>query len=210
MQRPESDYALLNSCIDAFLAECYELRLYALQLESAPNAFSGLGAPGLSKTTKESLESRLLREWEVVLQMEATKESAQVLKMLCPHTQRQCYRELCIALELCRNPGERWHQDLQSLISAYFPDVGNSANVEQIFAQLQDAVNRSCKPDVGSMSNLMAVCVRAMQNRVCNQSDCTPVTLATQDWEGKATRALKPKIWSPAFASPSNPPCFKS
>ena len=205
LQRTTSEYSMLLSCLDVFLSCTYELQLYALQLECCPNAFAVLGAPTLQESTRRMMKERLLSEWHTVLAFESQKEEADVIHGLCPYTKHQCYRDLATALELSSiNSGDSsFEDDLVALVKCYFPAFASSANVEQLFQQMQDACNRSCKPDNGSMANLMSVSVRAMHRRLCVDPDVEPVQLDASDWEGRATRGLKPKLWTPSSAAPS-------
>ena len=178
--------------------------MYSLKLTCAPDMFAALLAPGIRESTFENLTSKLLEEWHAVTSMESEKSSADALALLCPYTRFQPYRDLCTCLEvfsLNKTPATR--KCLLDMIAAYFPQVAYSSNVEQVFSHIQDSVNRAQKPDINSMSNLMAVALRAVEHRVSQGSDMQHVQIQPEDWDGKATRALKHKIWTPCAARPS-------
>ena len=183
--------------------------MYSLKLRCAPDMFAALLAPGLTEEVFDSLTARLLEEWQLVLAMEADTASSQILAMLCPYTRFQPYRELCSCLELfMANKHPHLKASLLEMAGAYFPRFAYSSNVEQLFSHVQDAVNRSQKPDLGSMSNIMAVAVRAVEQRLTPNSKVEHVQIQPEDWHGKATRALKQRIWTPSFARPSPQKAF--
>ena len=204
-RRSPSDFFLIHDVFDAFLCCMHELRMYSLKLENAPDMFAALVAPGITEGTFARLVSKLLEEWRLVLLMESEQDSSECLGMLCPYTRYQPYRDLCTCLEMYeakKAPETRQH--LVNMASAYFPAIAYSSNVEQVFSHIQDSVNRAQKPDMGSMANLMSVALRAVEHRVSANSTMEHVRIQPEDWDGKATRGLKAKIWSPSSARPSD------
>ena len=203
-RRAPSDFFLIHDVFDSFLCCMHELRLYSLKLQHAPDMFAALIAPGISESLFQKLASQLLEEWRLVLDMESHKDSSEALASLCPYTRFQPYRDLCTCLEMYEDcKSEEARQALTEMASCYFPRIAYSSNVEQVFSHIQDSVNRAQKPDMGSFSNLMAVSLRALEHRVCSNSSMEHIRIQPEDWEGKATRALKQKIWHPSSARPS-------
>ena len=100
---------------------------------------------------KASIMQEVRREWEVVLEMEASEQLAPLLKKHCPHTDWQCYREVTTAVEEAQyttTPACR------SVLRAWFPSFTQSANVEEQFNYMQDALKRATKSQKGSMTTL--------------------------------------------------------
>ena len=178
--------------------------MYSLKLNSAPDMFAALLAPSASEESFQRITSRLWMEWQLVISMESDKASADLLALLCPYTRFQPYRDLCSSLELfMENKTRPLQEALLDMVAAYFPRFAYSANVEQLFSHVQDSVNRASKPDLGSMSNIMAVALRGVEHRLTANSEAEHIQIRPEDWEGKATRALKHKIWTPSTARPS-------
>ena len=202
-KRAMNEATLLDDALQTWLCISHELLNYGLQLQCAPEIFAVFACPGLSEETRKNVEAAVRKEWSLVLSLEQSTEGQQILGTCCPFTRFQPYRELCSCLEVhgsnCR---ENSPSELEALVEAYFPRIAYSANTEQIFQHLEDAVRRSQKPDIGSLSNLFACSLRAMKNRICATSDAENVELLPSDFESKATRALKPKLWSPSSALP--------
>ena len=82
-----------------------------------------------------------------------------------------------------------------------------SSNIEHRFGEMSYAIKRSGKPDAGSLATLMAVAVRGLQRRVCqDESSATPLTLQDEDFQGREAHGIKAKLWSPSAALPSPAP----
>ena len=203
-QRAHADFFLIHDVFDSFLCCMHELQMYSLKLTCAPDMFAALLAPGLTDQVFKALTEQLLREWQLVVSMESEKASSDLLALLCPYTRFQPYRDLCSCLEIfMTNHTPDTKASLLDMVAAYFPKFAYSSNVEQLFSHVQDSVNRSQKPDLGSMSNIMAVALRAVDQRLSPKSDLEHIQLLAEDWDGKATRALKHRMWTPSSARPS-------
>ena len=112
----------------------HELRMYSLKLQSSPDMFAALIAPGIGDNLFDIIAGKLLEEWRLVLQMESDKDSSEALGVLCPYTRFQPYRDLMTTLEIyedCKTPEAR--AQLTNMASAYFPRIAYSSNVEQVF-----------------------------------------------------------------------------
>ena len=183
------------------LACIHELREYALHHRLVPaKAAALLAGPGPDVTVQLMRECQ--EEWTTILNMEAGSESRQLLHSKCLFACYQQTRELLTCVEQQRFART---DDLKRLVSAWFPEVQSSANLESIFADLSSAVARSGRTDCGSLANLMAVGVRGLSHRFAGDSETgSPITLESSDWVGKEVPGLKAKIWSPTSATPCN------
>ncbi|CAE6939966.1 unnamed protein product [Symbiodinium sp. CCMP2592] len=139
-------------------------------------------------------------EYKLIREIEATASGASVLKQHALHTTFQVYREIMATMQM---HNFKDCQAIADMVQAWFPRWGQSANLEQIFREMEQATKRVGHVE-NSMPNLTCVAVRAMSRRVCCGDECpaTP-TLSEKDWEGQVVRNLKDKMWHPTSA----PPC---
>ncbi|CAE7946240.1 unnamed protein product [Symbiodinium sp. KB8] len=169
----------------------HEITSYRLYLKSCPAVMAALlceepfeEVPDVA-AVKASIMQEVRREWEVVLEMEASEQLAPLLKKHSPHTDWQCYREVTTAVEEAQyttTPACR------SVLRAWFPSFTQSANVEEQFNYMQDALKRATKSQKGSMTTLSSVAVKALNQKVLQEGQAQPVTLSAKDWEGPMTR----------------------
>ena len=86
-------------------------------------------------------------------------------------------------------------EHVKLFLSSWYLRVGWNANVEDVFAQLQDVLKRRSKPDCGSLPNLQAVTIRSVMKKpvdVDNAKLPSPDAIgAADDWEGRAARGVK-------------------
>ena len=198
---------LLRYFLDAALANVHEITSYRLYLKSCPAVMAALlceepfeEVPDVA-AVKASIMQEVRREWEVVLEMEASEQLAPLLKKHSPHTDWQCYREVMTAVEEAQyttTPACR------SVLRAWFPSFTQSANVEEQFNYMQDALKRATKSQKGSMTTLSSVAVKALNQKVLQEGQAQPVTLSAKDWEGPMTRGVRQKIFSPESFSGSD------
>ena len=131
----------------------------------------------------------------MVIRLEAKACTQKLLADLCPHTLWQPYRELFSTLEMA---AFQLSEDFLGLVQAYFPLLTQSANIEDVYSAMQDSVKRGTKAEKASASNLSAVAVRSLSQRLCNgEQKPTAVTLNDQDFVGREVRCLKTKLWTP-------------
>ena len=179
----------------------HELMQYGLYLRMAPASAGSLIAPGAPVHSLKTILAKLEKEWVTVQKLEATEHGRQCINMHCRYVQYQEYREILGILSKHRFS---LHEEVVATLSAWFPAVAASSNVEQLFGELSYAVRKAGKQDCGSLANLMAVAIRGLQRRLCvGENAPTPVQLAEEDWAGREVQALKGKIWSPSSAVPS-------
>ena len=191
---------LLAEHLTSMLSGMFELLQYRSPLTCAPYIAGGLLNPRWDRfderKTKDEMMQQCQLEWEMVLAMESQEETASLLAKLTPQCGWQAYREvLCIMEEASWTSTER----VQGMLTAWMPMVNSSANVEDAFSSMADAVSRSTKTNAASLANLQAVHVRACRNNMCgepHQGRC--IDLDAADWEGPEVRGLKPKLFSPS------------
>lgn len=152
-------------------------------------------------SVKRQILNELRREWEVVLEMEASTELKPLLKKHCPHTEWQCYREVMLAAEEAQYTTT---PACLEVLRAWFPSFTQSANVEEQFGYMQDALKRAGKSQKGSMTTLSSVAVKALNQKVLQEGQAQPVTLSAKDWEGPMTRGVRQKIFTPEAYSGSH------
>ena len=133
----------------------------------------------------------------------ASSQARALLHQHCGYVLYQQYREIMGCLERF---GFQLTRDGMELLHAWFPEVPWSANLESVFGEMQHAIRRTGKADVGSLTNLMSVAVRGLERRVFVDpaENPKPLKLDSDDWVGKQTNALKPKMYSPTSAQPCN------
>ena len=209
IQVPERQIAvkelLVEEHLHGVLACVYELTQYKNPLNCAPLAFAALATYESNHYNVQETQQRLLDslriEWELVLSMEGDCSTALLLKKLCPHTGWQCYRELMVTFE-----SESWSLTPRSveMCVAWAPRVTSSANVEDAFASMEDAVRRSGKSDLGSLTNLQAVHLRSVVHNMTGQEhQGHTVSLGAADFEGPEVRGLRAKLFQPTSFSGS-------
>lgn len=201
--RQHTMYKVLPECLKMFLSMAHELMQYALYLRSSPANSAGLLSSKADDGAKSAILESMSREWKLVLSMEARPQARTLLHQHCGYVLYQQYREILGSFERF---GFRLTRDGMDLLQAWFPEVPWSANLESIFGEMQHAIRRSGRPDVGSLPNLMTVAIRGLERRVFVNPDESPkpLKLASDDWVGKQTDALKPKMFSPTSAQPCN------
>ncbi|OLP72915.1 hypothetical protein AK812_SmicGene48034 [Symbiodinium microadriaticum] len=200
MRRNPVEQDLLRDHLDACLVTLYELGSYQLYLTSAPASSAGLlltesaRVPSLNDVQSQILQTLEL-EWATVLSMESRTSSAELLHKLCPHVLWQVYRETLVGLE-----AEQFKltQAVRDLVVAYYPRLSFSANVEEQFASMQDAVRRGSKGGTAGITNLSTVGIKALYSKLLDGPDqATSVKLQDSDWEGTTVRGLKQKLFQP-------------
>ena len=80
-------------------------------------------------------------EWQMMLNMERRASSASGVKHRTSYTTRQVYRDVMTYAEM-----ENWQ------LSDSLRNFLEASTVEDVFAQMEDAVKRSAKADPGSIS----------------------------------------------------------
>eukprot|EP00439_Symbiodinium_sp_Y106_P052841 s684_g7.t1 len=190
-RRSDSKQDLLRFFVDAALASVSEMTSYRLYLKACPAVTAALLCEEAFDqvqdvtSVKRQILNELRREWEVVLEMEASTELKPLLKKHCPHTEWQCYREVMLAVEEAQYTTT---PACLEVLRAWFPSFTQSANVEEQFGYMQDALKRAGKSQKGSMTTLSSVAVKALNQKVLQEGQAQPVTLSAKDWEGPMTR----------------------
>ncbi|CAE7236724.1 unnamed protein product [Symbiodinium sp. CCMP2592] len=193
-RRSQTEENVLYECFSMVLASAHELLEYALYLRRAPACAAALIVPGDGNTSaKQSVLSEMKQEWETVLFMEANDRMNALLKSRCRFTDFQNFREIHTMMEQCQY---RITDKARSLIEAWHPPFGWSANLESVFGEIQAALKKSNRSEGASMQAMMSVAVRSLDRRVCtSETSPTPLRLASDDYIGKQTAGLKAKIW---------------
>ncbi|CAE7358907.1 hemA, partial [Symbiodinium sp. CCMP2592] len=201
-RRPETTEALIWDHWSATLTCLLELSLYGLYLQSPPAKHGALLVDTKESRddakVQEEIQQEMKREWDLVLEMEDDAASRNILYKACPWVGYQCFREVPTFLS------ERaWKLDGagRELLEAWHPKVGMSANVEDIFASIQDSVLRSSKNNDSAMCNIQCCAIRSFQKRMCGDDGPSTTDLRSEDFEGASVRGIKPKIWQPAAAA---------
>ena len=197
---------LLSEHWNATLTCLAELESYRLHLLSAP----ACAAAFLAEKPKElqgldfdlHLLDALRTEWHLVLKLEAKQATADLLHTLCPQVLFQTYREILSTLEVegfCKTP------EFLALVKAWFPALTQSANVEDLFSDMQDCTKRQTRTETASVCNLSAVGVKGLMKRLCDQpGKSAGVTLCDSDFSGREIRCLKSKLFSPDACPPGH------
>ena len=179
----------------------HELREYGLYLQQLPAKAAALVSPE-NETAKGRILKEIRHEWTTTLEMESKIAGSNVLRAHCPHVSFQQYREVATKLEQF---DFQVTEEVELLILAWYPPFQMSANLEQIFGELQSAIKGSGKSETAALSSVMACAVRALSRKLCTSQECPqPLALEDDDWAGKVTEALKNRLWSPTSASPCN------
>ena len=202
---PDSLYDLVLQHVDAALTACYELMQYGLLLQSSHFQASALLTTGSSRMNldkvKEDILKKMQQEWMMVLRMESAASTNELLARHCGYTVWQVYRETMTVAEL---ENFTLSSKLTDFLAAWHPAVQGSCNVEDVFADLQDAIQRSGKSDTGSLSNLAAVAIRSC-SRKCSAAELPTTSLLSADYEGTSVRSLKTSVFRPESCSSSSP-----
>ena len=185
------------------LASAHELLEYTLYLRRAPACAAALIAPGDGNESDiQRVLSSMKNEWETVLFMESGARTHALLKSRCRFTDFQNFREIHTMLQQCQY---KLTPKARSLIEAWHPPFGWSANLESVFGEIQAALKKANRSEGASMQAMMSVAVRSLDRRVCtDETSPTPLCLSSDDYLGKQTAGLKAKLWSPEACSP----CF--
>ena len=177
----------------------FELLQYGLLPQSAHYRAACLLCTTSSRCDVASVQNQVMRalseDWQLVLKLENAPSTQTVILHHCPFLCWQPFRE---TMSMCELHKFTLCPELRLFLAAYHPPMQSSSNIEDIFSELQDAVRRSNKSDNGSLPNMCAVAIRAVQKKVESSSEEVQGSkLRTEDWEGNAVRALKSSIFQP-------------
>ena len=186
----------------ATLTSLMELELYALYLCSSPQRSACLLVEPEATEMKQvqaAVLAEMRHEWQMLQEMEASKEMHALLRKECPFVFFHHFREIPVCFDQ-----NKWTMcpDTRACVQAWFPRFSWSSNIEDVFSSLQDACRRGVKNGDASLSNLQCVTVRAVQQKMDVEDGPNLVRLQSEDHEGNAIRSLKPRIWQPDSASP--------
>lgn len=201
-RRPEATEGLIWDHWCATLTCLLELSLYGLYLQSPPAKHGALLVDTTESQADADLQERIKQEmrneWALVLEMEDDAASREILYKACPWVSYQCFREVPTFLS-----EREWKLDGpgRELLEAWHPKIGMSANVEDIFASIQDSVLRSSKNNEAAMCNLQCCAIRSFQNRMCGDDGPSTIEMKSEDFEGASVRGIKSKIWQPTAAT---------
>lgn len=202
-RRSQTEENVLYECFGMVLASAHELLEYVLYLRHTPACAAALLAPGdgnASDKDKAKVLSSMKHEWETVLLMEAQAGTNALLKSRCRFTDFQNFREIHTMMEQC---DYKVTDTARSLLEAWHPPFGWSANLESVFGEIQAALKKSNRSEGASLQSMMSIAVRSLGRRVCtDETSPSPLTLSCDDYLGKQTAALKPKIWCPEACTP--------
>ena len=183
--------------LEAALTAVFELEQYAILLQSSHYQAAALLTNSSTRLNIEQVQADVLKkmqqEWSMVLAMESSGGTSEILAKHCAYTHWQVYRETMTFLE---SEGFSLNDRLRDFLLAYFPKIQGSCNVEDLFADLQDSIQRSGKSDSGSLSNLAAVSIRSC-NRKCQTAGVGTTQLVSADFEGTCVRSLKSSVFRP-------------
>ena len=190
--------------VHATLATAHELSQYASLLQTSHWQTLGLLSADSTRFdmafVKNHVIGKLKIEWTTILQLELNSHASQLLKKFVPYTRWQVYRETMSVLE-----SNKWtlNQEVLDLLLAWWPPVQSSSNVEDVFASLQDSLQRASKSDCGSLANLSCCAIRAVEKRTKNNPALEHLSLLAEDFEGQEVRGLRPGVFDPASCPPS-------
>ena len=191
---------MLRESTQLILACVFELLEYALPHKLFPGKFAALAVCQDPSTTTRLIDE-LAEEWNLVVTMEAQTEAAQLLHAQCRYVRSQSFRELHCCLE---KNNKTLTPEMKSTILAWNPPLQSSSNLENVFADIESAIKRSGRADMGSLANMMAVAVRGLAHRMGTPDSGQPLTLSKDDFRGPEVAGLKNKIWNPTSAAPCN------
>ena len=189
---------LLRQQLEAVLLAMFELSQYALLLQSAHYRAAALLAKSSSRADVSAVQREILAsmstEWQLVLKLEKSKGTQDLLACHCPFTAWQPYREtMC----MCEAHDFAISAPLLSFLAAYHPPIQNSSNIEDIFSSVEDCVKRSSKAAGASIPNICAVGIRSVQKKIANSEGVQGSELRSEDWEGNSVRGLKASVFQP-------------
>ena len=197
--RPDLENEILAEQLNAFLTCCHELGQYALYLRSFPSKAAILAFQDADASACKNVLSEAELEWKVILHLESSDVTAQMLHETAPHVTFRCYREI---LGVCEKHSFQDHPEIREVCRSWFPPFSQSSNLEQVFREMEQAARRS-SGFRDSLSGLTTVAAKGFLRRVCAAENTpTTVELQPEDWQGKTVRGLKPKMWSPSAATP--------
>ena len=191
---------LLEQHLQGMLSCLFELAQYKSPLNCLPYSAAGLLTPESDRFEAQSVKTSIMNdirhEWEMTVSMEAEAEASTIIHRQCPQTLWQSYREIGATAE---QEGFVCSQRLCALVNAWLPNINSSANVEDSFAAMADAVARSGKADLGSLCNLQAVHIRSTNQKMTDgDGEGCGIHLASHDFEGNEIRGLRPRLFLPA------------
>ncbi|CAE7273237.1 unnamed protein product [Symbiodinium sp. CCMP2592] len=178
----------------ALLAVIFEMSMYVLYLRSSPARFAALLVDPKDDLQKAQLQDEIMKsikkEWKTIVEMENKEGSNRLLQQRCCFTRWECYREPMACLEL-----EGWSmtEKAKAVLLSWHPGLAFSANVEQVFAAVEDSCKRGVKNLKASMSNLQCLSIRAVEQKVAaneKQQEAgktdrpRAVKLGVEDFEG--------------------------
>ena len=189
----------------------FELLQYGLLLQSAHYRAACLLTTDSARCDVPSVQNQVLcalsQEWQLVLKLERTQATQTLIANHCPFVSWQPYRE---TMSMCELHNFTLCPELRLFLASYHPPMQSSSNIEDIFAELQDAVRRSNKSSSGSLPNMCAVAIRAVHKKIESSSENVKGSeLRAEDWEGNAVRALKTSIFQPQSCPSSYYTCLE-
>ena len=194
---PASTYDLMLQHLDAALTAVFELIQYSILLQSSHYQAASLLAASSARMNVEQIHmdvlKRMQQEWRMVLLMESSAGTSEILRKHCSYTLWQAYRE---TMTFAESENFSLNDRLREFLLAYFPKLQGSCNVEDVFADLQDSIQRSGKSDAGSLSNMAAVSIRSC-SRKCESAGVATTQLVSADYEGTCVRNLKSSVFRP-------------
>ena len=210
-RHPPVQEDLVRDHFMALLAVIFEMSMYVLYLRSSPARFAALlvdpkGDLQMAQVQDEIMKN-IKQEWNTIVDMENKESSNLLLQQRCGFTKWVCYREPMTCLEL-----EKWSmtEKAKALLLSWHPGLAFSANVEQVFAAVEDGCKRGVKNLKASMANLQCLSIRAVEQKVtanekrreAGETDrARAVKLGVEDFEGSEVRALKASVWKPTSFS---------
>ncbi|CAE7840661.1 unnamed protein product [Symbiodinium sp. CCMP2592] len=193
-RRPLVQEDLVRDHFMAVLAVIFEMSMYVLYLRSSPARFAALLVDPKDDLQMAQVQDEIMKsiklEWTTIVDMENKESSNQLLQQKCGFTRWLCYREPMSCLEL-----EKWSMTdkAKALLLSWHPGLAFSANVEQVFAAVEDGCKRGVKNLKASMANLQCLSIRAVEQKVAlnekrQQAGETDrprsVKLGVEDFEG--------------------------
>ena len=132
----------------------------------------------------------------MVVQLESSATGHEMVHRTAPYTLHQRYREIMTALE------EGLDEDALELIESWYPAVAHSAQIENVFCGMTEAIRRTNRNELLSLTNLQAVAMRSTELRICSgENFADGVHLTDEDWDGKEIQRLKTSLFSPCSFS---------
>ncbi|CAE7207091.1 unnamed protein product [Symbiodinium natans] len=189
----------LQDYFAAVLCSLFELSMYSVYLTSCPAKLACLVVEGSEFRYEDEVKKKVLEEckleWQTILDLETEANSNATLKRVSPHTRFRCYREPLTLLEQ-----SNWtvSEAVTDMVLAWFPRLSHSANIESMFAAIEDNVKRTAKNNGASLPNLQCASIKALQTKVCaGPEGAEPVQLQPPDFEGQEIRNVKMNVFKP-------------